>query len=334
MINFKRLVIAGVAAACFTTFSFAQEVSFENKLQWGVVDLGISEGNTETNLSAVNNESNFEYTSENLDAGLALKFSASKSEGVFSFGSEGYIDDAFIEYRPIEMFGIGLHKGYPVAGSYLPCLEKEIDAANIGSDLGVFVRPIEGLTVAAGLDFISMFGSDESKPLFNFGAEYALGEMLTFGAAFRDVASDERTLGAYASYTGIEGLTVNAGFTYNGALEDYNVTGNFLNAAVMFNKDALGIYANAVFSVGGEADADNELYSAANISYMFGNAFFANIYGGFSADFDNDDAWAAEIFPGAGYSIDEHNTVGAGVFVCLMKGYTNISFPVYWKFNY
>ena len=102
----------------------------------------------------------------------------------------------------------------------------------------------------------------------------------------------------------------------------------------MFNKEALGIYANAVFSVGGEADTENELYSAVNLSYMFGNAFFVNIYGGFSADFDNDDAWAAEIFPGVGYSINEHNTVGAGVFVCLMKGFTNISFPVYWKFNY
>ena len=353
MIKLKRLVIAAVAAAIVTSASFAQEVVFENKLQWGIVDIGITDDNTDTNLSAFTNKTKAEYSSEKLDLGAAFKFSASKtknapaaeelaegeepasSDEVFAFGSEDFIEDVYIEFRPVDFLGIGFHRGYAVAGSYLPCLEKELDAANIGSDFGLFVRPIEGLVVAGGLDFISIFGSDDEKPLVNFGAEYTLGEVAVFGAAVRNVASnDDRSFGVYASYFGLEGLTVNAGFTYNGLLEEYNVAGNLLNAAVMFNKNGIGIFANAVFAVGGEEDFENELYAAANISYMFETGLFANVYGGYSSDFDNDDSWAVEVSPGAGYSINEHNTVGASVFFCLMKDFTNISFPVYWKYNF
>lgn len=330
MIKSKKLIIAA-AAAFIASLSFAQEVSFENKLKWGVVDITITD-NTSANISAFTNETSAEYTSEKLDVGAAFNFTASKNGDVFAFGSEDFIDDAYIEFRPTEIIGIGFHRGYSVAGSYLPCLEKEMAEANIGSDFGLFIRPVEGLVIAGGLDFVSSFGSSEEKPLINFGAEYVIGETFTFGAAARNITTDDRTIGVYASYTGVEGLTLNAGFTYNGNLEDYRITGNLINAAVMFNKGPFGLYANAVVSAGGDSDPDNELYAAANINYMINNMLFANIYGGFATDFDNDDAWAVEIYPGIGAFINEHNCAGAGVFVYLMNGMTNVSFPLYWKY--
>ena len=333
MIKSKKLVITAALCAFTAAFSFAQEVTFENKLSSGLVSIDITDDNTESSFAGIKNEAKAEYSSEKLDMGVKLITEVTQdSDDSLAIGSDAFVDDYFIEFRPVSLVGIGFHKGYNVAGSFLPCLEKEIDASNFGSDLGVFIYPIEGLVISGGVDFISYFGKDDTKPLVNFGAEYTVGEMLAFGAAFRNIASDDRTIGAYASFTGVEGLTLNAGFTHNGEIEDFNIAGNLINAAVMFNKDAIGIYVDAVYAVGGDEDDSNELYTAANVSYQITDAFSASLYGCFTNDFDNDDSWCIGINPAVGYTLNEHNSVGGGLYVNIMKEAKNISFPVYWKY--
>ena len=334
MIKSKKLVITAALCAFTAAVSFAQEVTFENKLSSGLVNINISDGNTETSFAGIKNEAKAEYSSDKLDMGVTLITEITQDDKSLAIGSDAFVDDYFIEFRPVDFVGIGFHKGYNVAGSYLPCLEKEIDASNFGSDLGVFIYPIDGLVISGGVDFISYLGKENVNPLVNFGAEYAVGDMITFGAALRNIASDERTIGAYASFTGIEGLTLNAGFTYNGAIEDFNISGNLINAAVMFNKDSLGIYADAVYAVGGEKDDANELYTAANVSYFITESFFASLYGYFTNDFDNNDSWSVGISPCVGYMINEHNTVGGGVYVNITKPMKSVSLPVYWKYTF
>ena len=185
MIKSKKLVT--IAALCSFTagISFAQEVTFENKLSSSVANINISDDDTETGFAGIKNEANAEYSSEKLDIGVKLIVDIAKEDDdSLSIGSEGFVDDYFIEYRPVDLIGIGFHRGYSVAGSYLPCLEKEIDASNFGSDLGLFVYPVVGLVVSAGVDFISYLGRDGAKPLVNFGAEYAVGETITFWCCF------------------------------------------------------------------------------------------------------------------------------------------------------
>ncbi len=334
MIKSKIMLIGAAAAAFIASSSFAQEVTFENKLTWGITDITISDAGTDADLSAFKNNAKAEYTSDQLDLGVEIEFTAAKNESVFEFGSDDFISDAFIEFRPVDVLGIGFHRSYPVAGSYLPCLETELGDANIGSDFGLFVRPVEGLVLAGGLDFISYFGHADKNPIINFGAEYTLSDKIAFGAAVRNVASDDRSIGFYASFFGVEGLTLNAGFTYNGTLEEYNVTGNLINAAVMYNINSFGIYADAVLSVGGEADADKEIYSAVYLTYMINDSLCASLYGGFSSDFDNDNSWAIEVNPGINYSFNNRNMAGVSVFACIMKDTAILSFPVYWKYTF
>ena len=335
MIKSKKLVITAALCAFTAAFSFAQEVTFENKLSSEIVNINISDDDTETSFAGFENETSAEYSSDKLDMGLTLKFNIGKEEDdSISIGAESFVDDYFIEFRPIDLLGIGFHKGYSVAGSYLPCLDGEIEAANIGSDFGVFVRPIEGLVIAGGIDFISYFGRDGEKPLFNAGAEYTLGETVAFGAAVRNIASDDRSFGAYASYTGLENFTINAGFTYNGAIEDYNISGNLVNAALIYTNDPLSIFADAVFAVGGDEDEANELYTAANVTYQITEPLSVNLYGYFTTDFDNDDSWCVGVNPSVDYQLTERNTIGGGVFVNVMKSLKSISFPVYWKYAF
>ena len=335
MIKSKKLMAFAALCAFTAAASFAQEVTFENELSSDLVSIDITDDNTESTFAGFKNEAKAEYTSDQLDMGVTLVVDVNQEDDdAISIGSDGFVDDYFIEFRPIELLGIGFHKGYNVAGSYLPCLDTEIEASNIGSDFGLFVYPLEGLVISGGVDFISYLGRDDTKPLVNFGAEYAVGEMVTFGAAFRNIASDDRSIGAYASFTGVENLTVNAGFTYKGELEDYFIAGNLINAAVTYEAGAIGISADAVFAVGGDEDFENELYVAANVSYQINDAFAASLCGSFTNDFDNDDAWCIGVNPSVEYSITEHNTVGAGVNVGIMKEAKNISFPIFWKYVY
>ncbi len=333
MIKSKKLVITAALCAFTVAISFAQDVTFENKLSSGLVNINITDDKTDTNFAGIKNEAKAEYSSDQLDLGVKLIVDVNKGDdNSLVIGSEGFVDDYFIEFRPIKYFGVGFHKGYNVAGSYLPCLEKEIDASNIGSDFGVFVYPIDGLVISGGVDFISYLFKENTRPLVNFGAEYSILEKLTFGVAFRNIASEERTFGAYASFTGVEGLTLNAGFTYNGSIDNYNISGNLINAAVMYNSGKIGIYADAVVAVGGDKDDANELYTAVNACYYITDQFFVSLYGNFTNDFDNEDKWCIGVCPSAGYMINEHNTVGASVFVNFMKSMKSISFPVYWKY--
>ena len=333
MIKSKKLVITVALCAFTAALSFAQEVTFENKLSSDLVNINITDDKTETSFAGIKNEAKAEYSSEKLDMGVKLITEITQdSDDSLAIGSDAFVDDYFIEFRPVSLVGIGFHKGYNVAGSFLPCLEKEIDASNFGSDLGLFIYPVEGFVISGGVDFISYLDKDDTKPLVNFGAEYTLGEILAFGAAFRNIASDERTIGGYASFTGLEDLTINAGYTYQGAIEDFNISGNLINAAVMFNKGALEIFADAVYAIGGDEDDSNELYTAANISFQITDAFSAGLYGCFTNDFDNDDSWCIGISPSVGYMFNEHNTVGASVYVSIMKEAKNISFPVFWKY--
>ena len=335
MIKSKKLVITAALCAFTAALSFAQEVTFENKLSSEIVNINISDDDTDTSFAGFENETSAEYSSDNLDFGLTLKFNlAQEEDDSISIGSEDFIDDYFIEFRPIDLLGIGFHRGYSVAGSYLPCLDGEIEAANIGRDFGLFVRPIEGLVIAGGVDFISYFGRDGEKPLFNAGAEYAFEEIIAFGAAVRNIASDDRSIGAYASFTGLENFTINAGFTYKGEIEDFNISGNLINAALLYTNDPLSIFADVVFAVGGDEDEANELYTAANVTYQITEPLSVNLYGYFTTDFDNDDSWCVGVNPSVDYQLTEHNTIGGGVFVNVMKSLKSISLPVYWKYAF
>ena len=332
MIKSKKLVITAALCAFTAAFSFAQEVTFENKLSSDIVNIEITDDKTESSFAGITNEATAEYTSDKLDMGLTLITEVTKDEDSLAIGSDAFVDDYFIEFRPVSLLGIGFHKGYNAAGAFLPCLDSEIEASNFGSDLGVFIYPLEGLVISGGVDFISYLGKDDTKPLVNFGAEYTFEELISFGAAFRNVASDDCTIGAYASFTGVEGLTLNGGFTYNGEIEDFNIAGNLINAAVMFDKDAIGIYADVVYAAGGDEDDSNELYTAVNVSYQITDPLSASLYGSFTNDFDNDDSWCIGINPNVSYDLNEHNSVGCGVYVNIMKEAKNISFPVFWKY--
>ena len=345
MIKSKKMVLVASIFA-FATAAFAQEVTFENTLSSDVVNIGSNGDEFEGSFAGFENETVVEYTSDKLDFSLDVLFGIGTAKtlndkGYLYIGHEdfaaGYsIEDYYVEYRPLDLLGIGIHKAYALAGSYLPVEDDNVaDAGNIGSDLGVFIRPIEGLVIAAGLDFTSLFGGDDNfaNPLINAGAEYEIADLLLIGASLRNIINDDRSLGAYISFVGVEGLTINGGFTYNGSIAD--VTGNLASAGVTFEKDAISIGADLAFALAGDEDEDFDLYLGASFGYQISDPFAVSVAATFKSDFDADeDGWELGISPALTFTLNDNNEVGAGADITIAGDSTSLAFPVYWTYSF
>ncbi|MCR5217290.1 hypothetical protein [Treponema sp.] len=348
MIKLKKTILVAALLA-FSAAAFAQEVSFENTLSSDIVEITVADDETDSSFAGLENNTVVGYTSDKLDFGLDISFFLTTAEVVTGlnktsaymaigqgYGLAGYaINDYFVEFRPIELLGIGFHQGYSIAGSYLPVEDSNLDAGNIGSDFGLFIRPIEGLTIGAGLDFTSLFGGydDWDSPYLNFGAEYEIADTVSFGAAFRDILNDSRSIGAYVSFFALEGLTINGGFTYNGEFAD--VAGNLVSAGVIFEKDAISLAGDLVLALGGDEDDGFDFYAGAAFGYQISDPFSVSIAASFKSDFDADeDGWELGINPGVAYAINDHHEVGAGLSLTFTGTETCIAIPVYWTYSF
>ena len=61
MIKSKKMVIAAALCAFTAAISFAQEVSFENKLSSGLVNIDIINGDSDTSFAGITNEAEAGY---------------------------------------------------------------------------------------------------------------------------------------------------------------------------------------------------------------------------------------------------------------------------------
>ena len=96
MIKLKKMVTVAALCAFTAAFSFAQEVAFENKLSSELVSIKITDDGNESEFAGFENETSAEYSSDNLDIGLTVKFAIAKEDDdALSIGAENFVDDYF-----------------------------------------------------------------------------------------------------------------------------------------------------------------------------------------------------------------------------------------------
>lgn len=353
MIKSKKIFVA-LTSLALAFSAFATEVTFTNKVYSDVVELGISDEGVSADFAGIKNVTAATLSTQKLDLGLKMNFWAYNGEDVvadkhypyLAVGQKGKVEstgwaiaDYWAEVRPIDVIGVGFHKSYMVAGSYLPVEDDEISTGNIGSDLGVFIRPIENLTIGTGLDFVSVFGGYKDKhayPHMNVGVEYVLKGTFGFGISFRDFINGSRSIGAYFSFMGVEGLVINAGFTYNGQFA--GVSGDLLSAGVMFEKDAFGINGDLVLDIDDGKTDGYDLYSGVEITYHITKPLIFGGVGTIKADFDYDKDAYIGLHPVIGtgayvkYVVNKHHILSAGVNIEFADA-TTITLPVYWVYK-
>ena len=323
---FHKSLVAGalLAFAAFGSAS-ADELKFENKVETDTVYIG-NLGHDDTPYERTKDYNRFpgitetmkmEYTSEKVDAKAELQFwlfgynedefnlATLEDEKCTFVGLNGFsFGETYIKFRPIEILEIALRAREKAAGSYLPVLDDNVSLGNYTGDFGLLVKPIEGLSIGAGINFLSYiindydFYNDPDKIYLNFGAEYELENIGSFALTFNNVIN-EFGFGAFAKINAINALDIYGGFSYQKesaylalkhftphyypstsgmrAWNNYYVEGNIiLNAAAEYKGiDKLTLAAELATNCGTVKDNETafDLYTGLKAEYEINDAF-------------------------------------------------------------
>ncbi len=336
----KKIASLLVASVLLCSFVFAagdSSVSFYNKVKSDIVN--IADG--DASFAGIEEEVDIEYLSEKLDFWVNASTSAniildvnSNGDDYKYFGITNWEPDWYVEYRPWKIVTIFWHDFIPCAGAYLPVEDDSVGAGNLGSTgLGLCLRPIDGLRIAAGFDFPSTFGKEGVGPKMNFGVDYAFGELFSIGATARDVANDARSFGFYASLNPIEGLAFTLGYATIDADGIIDIAGkNLISFGTSYGTGPFWAGFDLVTNCG-EGTGDYDLYLGTDIAYSFNDNWAADLYAIAEFDFDIDSTNPTIVInPNVTYTTGNHAfAAGIEFYIC---GGTNISFPVSWKYSF
>ena len=185
--------------------------------------------------------------------------------------------------------------------------------------------------------------SDLSKEAVNdYLYDYVLNnsekDLLAFGASCRDVANDGRSFGGYFSFLGLDGATINLGYSYND--EGFsNVAGNnLLNFSAVYKSGAFTTKAEAVTNFGSKSgEAKYDLYGALLFGYVFNDKFGADFRARTWIDFSNTvSSPKVDFRPRAKFFFGNH-TILAGVSTALTIKETveyAVSFPIVYVYAF
>lgn len=370
----KRIVkfaigFAGLLMA--STFAFAEVgVSFSNELKSDVISSESRKNATgdktvtETSFAGFVNETIAEVQTDKVKAGLEIhSFINSKKYRNSDYDEKSYLEfsgydvkDYYIEFSPIKLLAIGFHDTINTLGSYLPIWDDNLATGNLGSDFVFAIRPITGLQIAGGIDFISTIGvinparteTASTNLITNFGIEYvANNELWSIGFAARNVFSDDRSFGLYGTFTGLDNLALMGGFAINDEGVDgplgITVGGNILSVGITYEQKKFDLAAELVTNFGNK-DANNfDVYTAADFSYHFFNNLDFSVTGKYIGDIAVPDrADKVHVFgvhPYVTYKYKRH-TFEAGVNIDFRTNPKNLdrvsvlTLPISWKYEY
>ena len=226
-LSHKTLVAGAVIAFAVMGTAFAEgEFTFENKISTNTYNFGDYDGNYR--LPSIRETMKGEYLSDKFDTKVDLSFwlfrynddtdeNSQMAFNVFNFG------ETYIKFRPVEAFQIALatdEAEEKTAGSYLPVLDDNIRFGYYTGNFGLLFKPIESLSIGAGIDFYNGYGflyndfdDNADKIYLNFGAEYALENIGDFAITFNNVLNNF-SFGAFAKISAITDTNFYVGFSY------------------------------------------------------------------------------------------------------------------------
>jgi len=319
----KKVVLTIVTSLAFTAGIFAQEVNvaFENKISSDVVS--ISENKAE--FAGIKEQVTAEIETEKVDAGISFITEFGKDDND-NFGLTGYeLDKAYVEFRPIEMLSVDFNRKVFTEGSYLPIADDNVGNGNLTSDFSVVLRPIENLSVAAGIRLPSFFANADNKIDLDAGVDYT-NDLFSVGASIRSPINN-LGFGVFGSLKLVENLAVNLGFAYN---DDFcDVAGNLLTLGTTYE---IGIFAIGFDFVTNFGKDGNDLYTALCVESSVTDSLIVEAQATLNMDFADTKATETIAELGAAYVIGNHK-LRAGVAVDITDT-VGFSFPVYYKYSF
>lgn len=378
MTKFAKFSIGFAGLFMASAFAFADvDVSFSNELKSDVISsVSTKSPNedkiiTESVFAGFANETIAEVHTDKVSAGLEIhsfinsrKYRNSDNDEKSYLEFSGYtVKDYWIEFSPVKILTLGFHDTINALGSYLPVWDDNLASGNLGSDFVFVLKPVDGLKIAGGIDFISTIGvinpASVQKPdeeiratnlKTNLGVEYvADNELWSIGFTARNIFDDGRSFGLYGSFSGLDNWTFMGGFAINdegveGPL-NVKVGGNILSAAIIYEHKKFDLSAELVTNFGNKNANVFDFYTAADFTYYFSKNFQASITGKYVGDIvvpDNSSEDTTNFFgvhPYVTYKYRRHTfEAGANIDFGTKPNAENtvavLTLPVSWKYEY
>lgn len=380
MTKFAKFSIGFAGLFMASAFAFADvDVSFSNELKSDVIS-SVSKKSpnpnedkiiTETTFAGFANETIAEVHTDKVSAGLEIhsfinskKYRNSDNDEKSYLEFSGYtVKDYWIEFSPVKILTLGFHDTINALGSYLPIWDDNLASGNLGSDFVFVLKPVDGLKIAGGIDFISTIGvinpasvqktGEEIQATnlkTNLGVEYvADNELWSIGFTARNIFDDGRSFGLYGSFSGLDNWTFMGGFAINDAGVEgplgATVGGNILSGAIIYEHKRFDLSAELVTNFGNKNAGVFDFYTAADFTYYFSKNFQASITGKYVGDIvvpDNSSEDTTNFFgvhPYVTYKYRRHTfEAGANIdFRTNPKANDDVAaltLPVSWKYEY
>ncbi|MBO4320861.1 MAG: hypothetical protein J5857_10390 [Treponema sp.] len=369
----NRVLIA-VALLTFTALSpvFAEgDFSFENEISTDTYILG-DRVNDNRRFGGIKERIQGVYTSKKVDLNANISLDVRGETGDVGEGKKSRaqfdwlsVNDSYFKFRPMEKIQIAVateKATEKASGSFFPVLnDYVVGLGNYTGNVGVLFKPIEGLSVGAGINFGYLFdGLSDSNDIIhlNFGGEYELKDIGLISVTFNNVINNFG-IGAFAKFTAVKNMDIYAGLSFQLHKMNmvyamlftncYNEYSDYINGKLLLNAgleykgvEKLTLAADIATNCFIEADWTHDLYAGVKAGYDINKSFsvdgkiymFLDLVDS-STNGNYDDRYKPSIFlyPEVAYKTGSH-TFTAGIKMEFYDGVMGMAFPLSWKYSF
>lgn len=306
----------------------------------------------ESSTASTSERLQLDYSSEKIDGRIRLEFNANKLNG----------KDApvrlrgFARFTPVEQIqfaaGNDFFTKYGVSAAYLAAADDTYSSGKM-AESGLTFN-----TKFSGLKFVANWAGDSKvdnidKLGLNFGADWVIPDAVKLGATFKNVTSDDRTIGVFAGLGSVENLVLNAGYIYNDndkfaakhALQA-SAGYTFKDAGIKVSADVISALTNEYISNGETEEYKNSdgdkiypFYTRAAASFAVTENVSVKGDVQLSTIFGQDNSTTTVVYPSVSYKLPKKmGSVSAGVRFTFQDlkdngGLQKFSIPLCWKWT-
>ncbi len=306
----------------------------------------------ESSTAAVSERLQLDYSSEKIDGRIRLEFNADQLSGKYgSLRLRG-----FARFTPVEQIqfaaGNDFFTKYGVSAAYLAAADDTYSSGKMAESGLTFNTKFSGLKFVANWAGDSKV-DDIDKLGLNFGADWVIPDAVKFGATFKNVTSDDRTIGFFAGLGSVENLVLNAGYIYNdndkfAAKHALQVSAGytFKDAGIKVAADVISALTNEYVKNGETEEYKNSDGDKVYPFYTRAAASFAvtenvSVKGDvqFTTVFGQDNSTKTVVYPSVSYKLPKKmGLVSAGVRFTFQDlkdngGLQKFSIPLCWKWT-
>ncbi|MDE5899286.1 MAG: hypothetical protein K2H09_08515 [Treponemataceae bacterium] len=310
----------------------------------------------------------FDFVSAKFDGRLRLRLQtpALGSGGWNTGGGNGKGDAPLIYFQgyarfiPVEYVAFGFGNQYflktTLGGAYLPAAA-DVPAWGrmIRSGLSVTGKIPVGLTLTGSFSPTGKLDNMDNLG-FDFGIDWLIANAVSIGATFQNVTSEKAfTSGVFAGLKAVDNLTLNAGFVWNAAENDFfyksSKTALQFSAGYTFVDAGFGLYLDLISGLSNEyinSDGDTEEYTDDGVPFQAMVRATVNVTEAISLSLESivksmlgAEDTVVQAYPYIKYKLP-HNfgTFKAGVRLNFqdqpgteMDGLKSFSFPISWEYK-